>query len=77
MSDNKHIFKNSSVCNHCDYYDNDNTLILKFHSHTLCHTFQNVPKVVYENLKKSESVGKYFHSAIRGKYREGAMRVVE
>lgn len=77
MSENKVIFKNSSVCNHCDYDDKTNTLTLKFHSSPMAHTFLDVPKVIHEGLKKADaegkSIGAYFHTHIRGKYKEGKM----
>lgn len=63
------------MANHCDYDENTNTLTIKFHSHPMAHTFLDVPKIVYDNLKKADiegkSVGQYFHQNIRGKYREG------
>ena len=80
MSSNHYKFQNSSVCNHCDYDESTNKLTLKFHSSTLAHTFLDVPKVIYDNLKAADmgkkSIGGYFHQNIRGKFRNGPMTPV-
>ena len=68
---NRHIFKNSSSCAHCDYEDDSKTLIIKFQSGDKEHRFMNVPKQVFEDFKKADSPGKFFHSSIRKNFQPG------
>lgn len=63
---NKHKFSNSSSIEHCDYFDDTSTMELKFTSGQVYH-YPDCPKEHFEALKKAESPGKHFHTAIRSK----------
>jgi hypothetical protein len=66
---NKHVFKDSSAINYCDYDEDTKTLKIKFHSGDKEHKF-DAQKAVYDALKAAESPGKHFHQHIRGKFAE-------
>jgi hypothetical protein len=59
----KHEFKDSTNIAHIDYHEPD-TLEICFKSGGTYH-YKGCPKHHYENMKISESVGKYFHTHIR------------
>jgi putative heme iron utilization protein len=66
---NKHVFKNSSSLAHCDYDDENKILTLCFKSGST-HNYHGVEKEIYEEMKNCNSAGKFYHSFIRGKYKE-------
>ena len=65
---NHHKITNSSSIEHIDYYDDKDTLEIKFSSGSTYH-YPNCHKQHYTNLKNAESAGRYFHSSIRDAHR--------
>ena len=58
----------SSNINSVRYEDETQTLEIEFHSGHVYQYF-DVPKAIYDGLLSAASVGKYFHSQIKGMYR--------
>lgn len=48
-------------------HDGGSTLFIRFVKGT-CYLYEDCPHSVYESLTKAESVGKFFHQFVRGKY---------
>jgi KTSC domain len=63
---NKHEFTNSSSLTHVDYFEDKNTMEIKFASGAVYH-YPDCHPSHYEGLKGAESPGKYFHTVIRNK----------
>lgn len=67
---NHHKFKDSKAMAHCDFEDETNTLKIKFHSGDKEHCYLDCPRNVYDGLKAATSAGQFFHTNIRGKFKE-------
>ena len=44
------------------------TLTIQFKRKGSIYTYDNVPEPVYANMLKAQSVGKFFHDNIKGRY---------
>lgn len=55
----------SSNIESVSYEDGD--LFITYKNHTT-YVYQKVPREIFENLKKAESVGKFVNQYIKGKY---------
>jgi hypothetical protein len=52
-------------------YDPDNAILeIEFKSNGSRWQYYDVPQYVYDEMMCADSVGKYFHANIKGKYRE-------
>jgi len=60
----------SSMMLSIGYDENDAVLEIEFKSNGQVWQYYDVPEYVFQNMMGSESVGKYFHSDIKGKYKE-------
>lgn len=56
-----HQFENSSMLSNCEYNDETEELTVTF-TNGKDYTYIEVPKLVYDELINSESVGRYFNS---------------
>lgn len=64
----KHIFLKSSNLKSAQYFSNIETLEVEFKNNNIYRYF-DVPENIYKGLINSESVGRYFASEIRDKYK--------
>lgn len=60
-------FENSSFIKHISYDDKRKEMTIHFVSGYV-HTYDKVPKEVWEEAIKTPSIGKFFHSRIKGHY---------
>ena len=58
----------SSLISGIGYSEEDETLNIRFKRKGSEYLYHNVPKEEYEDMLKSESIGKYFHQHIKGIY---------
>ena len=63
---NKFLFQNSSSIIHADYFEDKNTMEIKFTNGGTYH-YPDCHKSHFDGLIAAESPGKYFHSMIRNK----------
>lgn len=63
---NKHEYTDSSSIKHIDYHAPDTLEICFTSGHT--YHYPNVPKDVYDTLKKAASPGSFFHKSIKNRW---------
>lgn len=59
---------NSSAINKVSYNSETKEMKIRFKSGPTFYSFYNVPTSIVCGLVKAESVGKYYHKHIRGRY---------
>lgn len=73
---NEKIFPESSMVSKADYEPENSVLIITFKNGTK-YAYQDFPADKWEELKSTESIGKYINSAIKGAYTSQKLETIK